>query len=343
MRMGSMAGYFLAFLVLLSGVCGCAKNAPADQPAEVPEEVPEEPAAPEVSPYRCPLDGAAVGEETLAFRPVAVVVDNHPDARPQTGLSEACLVYEIPVEGGLTRYLAIFLHGLPETLGPVRSVRHYFLDYASNHTAVIVHAGASPRGSKELVKRKYPSLNDMKGDPVFWRSQDRKMPHNLYTGMPKIRQVLEDKGYSGVVAEQHPFEIGEFSGGTRAPKLTIRYPAAGPSVEYTFDTERLCYKRNTNGTDDLDLSGGVIEPRNILVQYVKAWVIPSDTEGRLDMETCGKGKALAFSEGFAREATWEKPSASSPLVFLDEDGGHLTLSPGQTWVQVVTESTAVTY
>ena len=337
-------GFLLALAVGIVGLSSCGQN--RGEPAEVPEEPPdeEEVPPPEPVPFRCPLDGTAVEEEVLGRRAVAISVDNHPHARPQTGLSEACLVYELPVEGGHTRYLAIFLHGLPETVGPVRSARHYFLDYASGHEAVLVHAGASPAASRELGEMKFPSLNDMKGDPVFWRSQDRNMPHNLYSGMMKIRDVLQSRGMEGVTASMYPFQVGEAPPGTPAGSLSIQYPGEGPRVEYTYDSAGLYYRRSVNGRIDTDLAGDEpILARNVVVQFVKAWIIPGDPEGRMDMESWGEGRILAFSEGSVREGKWRREDRFAPLVFLDDAGEGLVMVPGQTWVEVVHDKAVVKY
>ncbi|MEW6081680.1 MAG: DUF3048 domain-containing protein [Bacillota bacterium] len=337
-------GFLLALAVGIVGLSSCGQN--RNKPVEVPEEPPDENevSAPEPVPFRCPLDGTAVDEEVLGLRAVAVSVDNHPEARPQAGLSEACLVYELPVEGGLTRYLAVYLHGLPETVGPVRSARPYFLDYASGHEAVLVHAGASPAASQEMEKMRFPSLNDMKGDRVFWRSPDRNMPHNLYSGMTKIRDVLVSMGMEGVTTSSHPFEVGKAPRGAPSESLSIQYPGDGPKVEFTYDSAGLHYRRSVNGQPDTDLAGGdPLLARNVVVQFVKAWIIPGDPEGRMDVESWGEGKLLAFSEGCVREGTWKRQDRLAPLVFLDEAGESLVLVPGQTWVEVVHDKVVVKY
>jgi hypothetical protein len=156
--------------------------------AAAPQLAAQETSAPELE-ESPPLEASAP-----SIYPLAVMVDNFPAARPQTGLAAADIVYEALAEGGITRFLAIYTGADPELVGPVRSARHYYVYWAAEYNAPVVHVMASDEGYAAFVNTGLPDLDEHRGDPGFQRSPDRPMPYNTYTSPAFDRQILSDYG-----------------------------------------------------------------------------------------------------------------------------------------------------
>ena len=197
-------------LSLIFSLSSCSKTAKADevlpasseslQPKQTEPLIPTEPPIQEpakvIEKSICPLTGLPIAPEQVNLRPIAVMIDNMASARPQSGLINAELVYEMPAEGGITRYLAIYHHQNTDKIGPVRSARSYFIDKAIEFNAIFIHAGGSPAALKDIQTLKVDSLNELKGERNFWRARDRKAPHNLYTSTKLTREVMDTKKLS---------------------------------------------------------------------------------------------------------------------------------------------------
>ncbi len=280
---------------------------------------------------------------TGPFYPVAVMVENMVDARPQSGLSKADIVYEALVEGGISRFMAIYVDGKADVIGPVRSARHYYVYLAAEYNAPYVHIGASPQGYAALDATKLINLDETYGDPGFWRDKSRWAPHNAYTSTDLIRSSLEK------VAKVTPGSLAGFQfrsdpkpiQGPEAKGLSIQY-APDYRVEYRYSPEDKLYRRFMDGLPHKDAdSGEQVAPRNLVVQYVSAWVI--DDVGRLDMKQVGDGKALYFRDGVVTEGSWHKASYGNVTEWYDAEGNPVLMNPGKIWVQIVPPGTEVDY
>ncbi len=286
----------------------------------------------------CPLTGMAVSDEgDLKLRPIAVMLDNEYNARPQSGLLEADIVYEIPVEGNITRYMAIYHHNHTDKIGPVRSARPYFIDKALEFNAVYVHCGGSPQALQDLVTMKVDTLNDLKGSPCFWRSKDRKMPHNLYTSTKLMREVMESNKFNNKTAPQYFSFSEEFLDldGKKTNGISFNY-SKNYIVGYEYDEKGKLYYRTINNTrlKDKD-SGKDISTTNIIVEKTKAKVL--DKVGRLEVETVGKGRGYYLSGGKLVEIEWSKSGRRDKTVYKDLKGNEILMNKGVTWIQVVPE------
>ncbi|MHB0868539.1 MAG: DUF3048 domain-containing protein [Chloroflexota bacterium] len=275
--------------------------------------------------------------------PLAVMVENFVDSRPQSGLARADIVYEALVEGSITRFLAVYIDGQAEAIGPVRSARHYYVYLAAEYNASYVHVGASPEGYAALNATRVVNLDETHGDPGFWRVQARYAPHNAYTStellrssLEKVRQVTPGS-WAGIKfrTDSGPVE------GQEARELTIAY-ATDYTVKYLYSPEDRLYRRSMDGLPHRDLeTDEQVAPRNLVVQFVGAWVIDSD--GRLDMAQLGEGKALFFRDGVVTEGGWHKPSYGSFTAWYDKDGKPLLFNPGKVWVQMVPPGARLEY
>lgn len=293
-----------------------------------------------------PLTGEQVPKENLLRRPLAVMIENSPAARPQSGLDKADLVYEMPAEGAITRFMAVFLQSDTAVLGPVRSARPYFIARALDYDAVYVYCGGS-EAAKEMVRQeRIAALDEFGiGRRAFWRIKGRKAPHNLYTDTEKLRLVAAEKGYEQE-PEIKPFEFlaeGEpVTGGTVSDGPVINYPKAYSVASFKYDRTRNVYLRYTGGRPHIDnITGEQLTARNIIVQYVNTKVI--DNEGRLSLKMNGDGRALLFTGGQVYQGRWHKSGLRFRTVFTDENGKEIKLNPGRTWISVVPVSTRVEY
>lgn len=317
---------------------GCQREAPAvTEPQGSTEPAPKQPPAGETEPPKplSPITGLPMGNPG---HPVAVSTDNLSPARPQSGLAKADIIYEVLAEGPVTRYLAIYLSEAPEIVGPVRSVRPYLVMLAKEWNAVLAHCGASPDGYKAIDDLKVLDANDMTQGGLFWRDNSRKMPHNLYGSIETLRKV----GKTPAPETAKRYEFQEWSDDPLA-ELEIRYGRTY-AVRYVYD----------NGKYRRIVVDGSLEPfvqadretgeecavSNVIIQFAKSRVL--DEELRLAIDLIGEGKAVYLLGGRFLEGTWKKESVDEPTWFYTADGEKITLTPGQTWVQIVPQDAKVT-
>lgn len=300
---------------------------PTVQPTPTPEP-------PKGSP--CPLTGMLVeDEEDLKLRPIAVMLDNEYNARPQSGLLDAEIVYEIPVEGNITRYMAVYHHNHTDKIGPVRSARPYFIDKAMELNAVYVHCGGSPQALQDLVTLKVNALNDLKGSPCFWRAKDRKIPHNLYTSTKLMREVMESNKFNNKTAPEYFKFSDEFLNldGKNTSLISFNY-SKNYTVGYEYNEKDKLYYRTINGIRLKDKeSGKDIATTNIIVEKTTAKVL--DTVGRLEVNNLGKDRGYYLTGGKLMEIEWSKSSRSAKTTYKDLKGNELIMNKGTTWIQVV--------
>jgi len=300
--------------------------------------------APEVAPTSAPaLDTPApVDEFTTAYteaavRPVAVMVDNDNRAAwPHAGLADAYLIYEVPVEGGSTRLMALFNDKTTEKIGPVRSSRHYFLDYALEHDAIYTHFGYSPRAQSDIPALGVNNINGVLGSDygTFWRESSNY--HSVFTSMEKISATVEKKGYR-TAREKAPLVFAEqeteIADGTAA--TTVKIPYSGfYSSSFSYDAETGAYEKFMNGAPHALQGGAALDVKNIIVMQMRTYPL-GDGSARINVDTVGSGKGYYISLGKATPITWEKSARSAKTVWKDENGEEIRLNPGQTWVMLL--------
>lgn len=349
-RMTSELAVLILLLVILVAGCGEKETEAPSAVEGLEDEVLEETyKVPEIPEWYVPahLTGLKVDPKVLQRRPVAVMVENTPAARPQSGLREADVIYEVMAEGGITRFLALYHSRDTQSVGPIRSARPYYIDRALEYDALYAHCGGSEDAKKYIKETKVADMDEFglgrKGN-AFWRVKDRKAPHNLYGDTAKIRSLGEQRGYKTLVeVPKFKFEEGlSSSEGTSAQKIYIDYPTKYSKVSYEFDPEQDTYFRFNAGSAHKDnTTAKQLEARNIIVQYTNTKTI--DSVGRLQIQMTGQGKALLFSGGKVLEGTWEKRSSRAWTKFRDLQGQEFMLQPGQTWIQVVSKNIKVKY
>lgn len=346
------AAFVLGGLLLVAAVCGCARQAvteqapapdtssslavqPAGEPPVAENRTP--PAPTPVTPVY-PLTGLPA-EAEMKQRPIMVMVENAPQARPQTGLDQADLVYEILAEGEITRFAAVFQSESPQAIGPVRSIRPYYVELGDGLDALIVHAGWSQDAMNMLAGRKLAHFDEVYGDGrYYWRDSKRKMPHNLYTSVELIREGAADKSFrtlwNGPIvtfAKPESVEAAAVSNGLQpAVRAVIPY-LHGYTVSYDYNAASGIYLRSMNGERHLDAaSGRPLGGANVIVCFAEHKVV--DNDGRRAVDVFGPGRGVLLQQGMKREVTWERKNG---LLRVYADGRELGWLPGQTWVQIV--------
>lgn len=282
--------------------------------------------------------------------PLAVSIDNLSRARPQSGLSHARLVYELPVEGGITRFLAFFLEPQLDEVGPIRSVRPYFLDLASEYGAVLIHCGGSPEALARLSAGEVPHIDQIAESGPFYRHKDRSAPHNLYGRIEQLLQLVSKRfDPVGTDRVRLPWLISEedvAAGLGNAEHISIKY-WPGYTVEYTYAPDNGRYWRLINGnphvSDDQPLAAD-----HLIIQYADMDVL--DDKGRLSFNASDGGKIVAFTGGNCVEGQWRRTTDGTVFSISGvnpETGApyesRLTLKPGIVWVLVVPQKRSVTY
>jgi hypothetical protein len=269
---------------------------------------------------------------------LAVMIENQDDARPQTGLTSADVVYEALAEGGITRFVALFLTQDAEVVGPVRSLRHYFAFLAADYGADMIHIGASPEGFAWRDTMNMGHLDESAGDPGVWRIRTRPPPHNAYTNTAADRGFLADRG------RQRNRQWGPLRFSPQPPQglepavdISIAFRPWPYRASYAFDADQQHYVRAMDGVPHRDAaSGAPIAPSSVVVQFADVQAIPNDPKLRLDVDLVGAaGDLLVFSGGTQRSGRWAKSGARSPTRWLDDTGQPLILPPGQVWVEIV--------
>jgi hypothetical protein len=281
-----------------------------------------------------------------ARHPIAVMIDDLSAARPQSGLSSASVVWQAPAEGGIPRYMAIFQDTLPENVGPVRSARYYYITWAAEWQAVFAHSGGSP-GALQTLRAKGSgqyvyNADEFRYSGTFFRLKTRSSPHNLYTTGAKLRSLgkrmgAKDKPYKTVwtFAPDAPLEERPY-GGT----ISVKYPYN--TITYKYDRKTNTYLRTVTGEKkQIDAATETrIAPHNVVVMRMHFGPLNDGYAGapRLEASVVGSGTAWISTNGRTMKGTWKKTSVTKPTRFYDAKGNEVTLTIGQTFVQVVTTS-----
>ncbi len=272
-------------------------------------------------------------------RPLAVMIDNHPNARPPSGIDAADAVWEVPVEGGLTRLLAIFRSGEAEEVGPVRSARPYFLRLASGYDAVYAHVGGSEEALRELAGGALglDDANEFRYGSSFRRDGRRSAPHNTYTSTASLRALAAKNGWATSTDAVDTTPRGELlADGSPAPEALVTYVRNGERAEFRWDAALGAYALWRGGKQAFTRDGAAIAPPTVVV--LETDIVPAPDPhglGLIGLGVIGSGKATVLRDGVAVTGTWKKTSAAEPTQVFGEDGGELPFAPGQVWYAIV--------
>lgn len=288
--------------------------------------------------YYSALSGIEVSDEAAATKPVtAIMIENSPSARPQSGLKQAEVVYEAIAEGGITRFLALYQQNKPGLIGPVRSLRMYYVDWLAPYQASVAHVGGSAAALAEIRNGSYRDIDQFFNSGSYWRASDRYAPHNVYTSFEKLDALNQTKGYKSSSFSSFTRSDGKASDTTNATNIAINFSSAWYNTAYTYNATDNNYQRFIGGAPHLDREEGQITPSVIIALHVNETTVMEDGY-RQSIVTTGTGKATVFQNGTVHEYTWRKNDRQSPLEIIDADNKPVALNRGQTWIAAVPNS-----
>ena len=286
-------------------------------------------------------------------RPFAVMINNIAVARPlQCGLQDAYIVYEIIVEGGITRYMAVFKDTNTDCIGSIRSARHYYIDYAFENDAIYVHHGQSDQAQEAFNN----GVEGKKIDRIVaaepntgWREKGLHVSseHTLFSSIEKIkkgvgkkRTEFTDERYAdnyGLLLHYSPkaLDLASIANAKTANKVDIKY-SNSTTTNYEYDAEAKVYKRSVNGKAHTDRkTGAQFTAKNIITYQVRNYNLNDGSgKGRQGLDNVGSGSGWYISEGYAVPIKWEKTSRTSKTKYTLEDGTELKVNDGNTFIQI---------
>lgn len=285
--------------------------------------------------YYSPLTGDKVVDEAATKQAVtAIMIENSPSARPQSGLKEAGIVYEAIAEGGITRFLALYQQAKPELIGPVRSLRMYYVDWLAPYNASVAHIGGSAAALAEVRGGNYRDIDQFFNAGTYWRATDRYAPHNVYTNFAKLDALNAAKGYTESTFTGFSRVDGKPSEAPTASSVTMNFSGPTYNTTYTYDKATNTYLRSLGGTPHMDREKGQITPSVVVAMQVDEISVLEDGY-RESIQTTGSGKATIFQNGVAQDVTWHKPSRQAQITFTDAEGKDVPLIRGQTWIGAI--------
>lgn len=345
------------------------KEGTTTQPPGPPAALEEDPNEPKTE--SCSLNGSLhtkkAKENWEKRRPLAIMIENHEEARPQSGLTSADVIYEAVAEGGITRFMALYYCNLSDVqVGPVRSARTYYLNWLSEYDALYAHVGgANTPGPADalgqIIKYDIKDLNQFSiGFPVFWRDYQRldhpvATEHTMYSTTQKLWGVGEKRGWSatdsaGIRWDKNftPWKFKKDAGGGSVSKITANFweSQSNYQVEWNYDATCNCYKRKHGSKDHTDLNNKKqLEAKNIVVQFQRESNANDGYPGNVHLlyMTLGTGKAFIFMDGNAIEGKWTKATRGSRTKFTDSKGKEIEFNGGQIWIQTVPEGSKVSF
>ncbi len=289
---------------------------------------------PEVK-YYSPLNGVQVADEAATKRAVtAVMIENSPDARPQSGLAEADVVFEAVAEGGITRFIALYQPSRPALVGPVRSLRPYYADWAAGFSPSVAHVGGSPEALSMIRSGNYGvDIDQFFNAGTYWRATDRYAPHNVYTNSDKLDALNATKGKTESVFTFAPRVDEKKSATPNASTIHMAVSTGIFAVDYTYKPETNSYDRAQGGVAHADREKGQISPK--VVVALKTNISLSGDGSHMNIAAAGEGVAYVFQNGVVTEGKWSKAGPTNQLFIKDAEGKDISLNRGQTWVTVV--------
>lgn len=290
-------------------------------------------------------------------RSIAFMIDNNVNAQPQSAINNAYIVYEIIVEGNETRLMAVFKGINEDIVGPIRSSRHYFLDYAMENDAIYAHLGLSPQAEADM---KLYSINNINGQVYdtgkartdssrYWRSAKKSAPHNAYTNTAKILEIAKEKNYKTTSKKESVLnyvekEVTLSDSDIVATSISIPY-SSSHVVKYVYDKETSRYVRYSKGKKQTDeTTGEDITTKNIIITFAKNYTLDDkENKGRQDVVTTGNLDGYYITNGKAIKITCKKNVREEQTQYLDKDGNKIEVNDGNTFINICPIDAQVTF
>ena len=273
-------------------------------------------------------------------RPIAVMIDNNINAMPQAGLLEADIIYEIIVEGGESRLMLILQDKDLDKIGPIRSARHYFLDYALENDAIYVHYGWSPQAQSDITSLGVDNINGIyESEDSFWRVDDKYAPHNAVTSTKNILEIADRKGYRVEKEKENVlnYVVDEvnLADGEIANTVTIPY-SSGNVVKYEYDEDLKEYVRYSRGEKQVDWdTEKTVTTKNIIIEKARNTTLNDGSgKGRQTLDNIKELDGYYITNGKAIKITCDKTTRSGQTVYKDLDGNEIDVNDGKTFIQI---------
>ncbi|MGB3023753.1 MAG: DUF3048 domain-containing protein [Candidatus Saccharimonadales bacterium] len=302
--------------------------------------------------FYSPLTGAETTEDATKRPVTAVMIENSPEARPQSGLKQGGVIYEAIAEGGITRFVVLYQESRPSLLGPVRSVRPYYVEWASAYDPAVAHVGGSQRALSMIRSGNYGlDMDQFFNGSSYWRTSDRAAPHNVYTSFDKLDAMRSAKGktastFQGFARKDAmtPAKItaAREAGAVQANSINLDISTGQFHVEYAYQADSNTYKRSQGKVEHYDQEDGLIAPA-VVVAIKVPMSIGMEDGYREQITTTGSGKAYVFQDGTVVEGTWSRDSEKARLVLTGADGKEIVLNRGQTWITAVPDNKGVSW
>lgn len=296
-------------------------------------------------------DGVLVAQDQSDLYPIALMIENAAfgGVRPQAGLSYAQIVYEMVVEGGITRFMAVFAGDMPKVIGPVRSARPTYLEFVSEYDALYGYAGGSPEALSAISGLGLKDLSALTADSrFFYRDISRVAPHNLFTSDQLLELARRDKQLASATAAFDSWQFQDDDKPMRAPMdpnyVSIDF-GSGPlyAVKYIYDYATNTYRRYHGGQEHLDATTGKpIQVKNVVVEIVPP-AIPAGDEGRVNLAVTGEGKVYIARDGQVIEGTWRKADRTTRTLWYDDSGQQIPLDRGNIWIEILPQTGTIDY
>lgn len=318
--------------------------APVTQPAAIIKTAKVIP-PPKPTTVPATLTGLPVAPAVNQLPVVGIMIENSAAARPQSGLSQAGVVFEAIAEGGITRFLALFQDQQPTNVGPIRSARPYYVQWNEGFRAAYVHVGGSPDGLAAIKTMNVQDINQFYNAAPFHRDSSRPAPHNMYASVADLTALAVQKGYKS-----------DYTGFARKTAKPVTPPTASSidftissalyNPHYAYDAATNTYLRSEGGAPQTDANTSKQLAPNVVVAMVVPLTAGSKTAqggAYSNYNPIGTGTAYIFQDGAVTQATWNKASTTAQISFTDAAGAIVPINPGQTWLSAVTDSSKVVY
>lgn len=282
-------------------------------------------------------------DTTSNARPIAVMINTHKDARPQSGLANAYIIYELMVEGGITRMMALFTQDADASkIGSVRSSRHNYIDYAMENDAVYIHWGGSPQAYDDLKSLKIDRIDGMVYGSKYFvtdKTLKRSIEHTRFTSTDSLKQGISDlklrtttdKGWL-LNYTTDTVDLSTKDGSKAANDITIKY-SNYQTVAYKYNSDEQVYYRYMSGEKHTDLvTGEHYKFKNIIAYSVKYNTL--DKKGHQDLQNIGSGEGVYITNGYSIPIKWTKKDRASKTVYTYLDGKEIDVSDGNTFIQI---------
>ena len=336
----------IVLVVIVLGITSFLLLRSKPQKTQPPKVTPKKQVQPVSDLVPSNLTGLPVNPSLNKLPVTAVMVENSLAARPQSGLGQAGVVFEALAEGGVTRFMALFQDTAPTYVGPVRSARPYFIQWALGFDAAYAHVGGSPQALSDIQTWGVKDLNQFYNSAYYTRISSRYAPHNVYTSIANLHNLEASKGFGQSVYTSWPRTPASPLKSPTATKISLTLSGPDYDPSYVYDSSTNSYNRSEAGSPQIGTdTNKQISPKVVIAMVIPETNGPLDSTGAYysDYSTIGSGSVYVFQNGGVQTGQWTKSSNTSQISFTDSNGQPLKLIPGQVWITAVTSSSYVSY